>query len=327
MTRSPAAGVCQAHHAGHGATPRSRSAVRAGLGAVLLANAFWSFGGVLGKSVGTSGVVLSFWRMWVASAAIAVVAVVLRRWPSWSEIRRAAPLGLLFGLNICAFFTTLQYLSVAVALIIGALTPVVALPVAVTVMRERLTVVKVVCAAVAVVGVVVAVLAAPADQSGSDRRLLVGYAWGVVSLVVWVAYLLASKRVRDQVETVRFMVVMSVVGALTVSVLVVVVRADIGRVEGEGWLWVVLLALGPGLMGHGLLAWAQPRVDASVTSLLLQAEPIGASVAAWAVLGERVTLVQAMAMVVVITALAVLAVREARDAGTAPIVPAAESVA
>jgi drug/metabolite transporter (DMT)-like permease len=132
-----------------------------------------------------------------------------------------------------------------------------------------------------------------------------------------VAYLLLSKRVRQRVETLRFMLVMSVVGALTVSAMVPFVDQSLGSLQGADWLWVTLLALGPGIGGHGLLAWAHPRVDASVSSLLIQGEPVAASVAAWAFLGEEVGLVQGLAMAVVLAALGVLAYTEARDVGLA----------
>lgn len=294
-------------------SPTTANGRSLGLVAVLTASVFWSFGGVLGKATGAGGVVLSFWRMWTATLVMLCVCTVLRRLPSRADVRAAAPLGTLFGLNICAFFISLEHLSVAIALIIGALTPVVALPVATIWMGERLTTVKAACALVAVGGVIVAVLAAP-SPTGADANDAIGYLWAVVSLLVWVAYLLISKRVRDRVETVRFMFVMSFVGAVTVSVLVIATAADLGRVHGVGWLWMVLLALGPGLMGHGLIAWAQPRVDSSVSTLLIQAEPVGASIAAWVFLGERVGFVQGLAMAAVLVSLAYLAVREAREA-------------
>ena len=78
-------------------------------------------------------------------------------------------------------------------------------------------------------------------------------------------------------------------------------------------MWVVVLAVGPGIAGHGLVAWAQPRVDASVTSVLIQLEPVGASIAAWVFLDERVSMPQAVAMAVVVSALSVLAYRESRE--------------
>lgn len=288
----------------------SRPGAGAGVAAVLVASMFWSFGGVLGKSADVGGVVLSFWRLWMASSILAIVAVVTHRWPSWSDIKDSLISGVLFGLNLCVFFITLQYTSIAVALIIGALTPVVAFPVAVKYMGEHLTRVKVACSILAIAGVTVAVLTAPSMGDGSTK--LIGYMWAVASLLIWSLYLLQTKRVRARVETVSYLFSVCMIATVTVSVIVVVLRSDLGRVHGAGWLWIALLAIGPGIGGHGLVAWAQPRVDASVTSLLIQFEPVGASIVAWIVLDERVSLPQGIAMLVVVSALGVLAYRESR---------------
>lgn len=293
-------------------TPISREARRLGVVAVLMATVFWSFGGVLGKSTGASGIVLSFWRMWVALAVLLAISAILRRWPSWADVRATASAGVLFGLNICVFFVALQHTSIAVVVIIGALSPVLVLPYARAFMGERVTMLKAVCATVAVTGVVVAVIVAPSGGGGSTTTLA-GYLWSVASLLFWVAYMLVTKRVRDRVETVRFLTSVSGVAALTVSLLVVITGSELGQVSGTGWWWVVILAIGPGITGHGLVTWAQPRVDASVTTLLIQAEPVGATLAAWVFLSERVSALQALAMAVVIAALCVLAYRESRE--------------
>jgi drug/metabolite transporter (DMT)-like permease len=281
---------------------------------MVVAALFWSIGGVLGKSTHASGVVLSFWRMWIATGVLVVIAVVARRWPSRSDFRHAGLAGVLFGLNICVFFISIQSLTIATALIIAALAPVVALPVSVLLMGERLTALKVVCAAASVAGVVVAILVAPSRESGSSSQTI-GYLWALLALVFWVGYLLVSKGVRRNVETVRFMFVVSLIGAITVSLLVVITSADLGEIHGAGWAWVSILAIGPGIAGHGLVAWAQPRVDASVTSVLIQAEPVGATAFAWMILGEHVSLAQGLAMAGVVVALCVLAYSESRDGG------------
>lgn len=276
------------------------------------ASLFWSFGGVLGKSTGASGIVLSFWRLWIASAVLLTLAAVTRRMPSRRDLRASAIAGVLFGINLCAFFITLQYTTIAVALIIGALSPVLALPIAVVFMGERVTATKVGCALVAVAGVVIAVLTAPGAADGSTTKPL-GYLWAVASLVIWVLYLLQTKRVRATVETVRYMTSVTLIASVTVSVLAMATRSDFAQIHGAGWLWVTLLAIGPGIAGHTLVAWAQPRVDASVTSVLIQLEPVGASIAAWVFLDERVSLAQAIAMTVVVASLSLLAYRESRE--------------
>lgn len=295
----------------HPATDTVSSEKAIGIAAVLGATVFWSFGSVLGKAADVSGVVLGFWRMWIATGLMTLIVLITRRMPSRDDIRRTWVLGVLFGFNIVTFFITLEYVTIAVALIIGSLTPVVALPIAVLFMGERLTWIKVLCALAATGGVVAAVLTVPPTDDGSNTA--VGYVWAVASLLIWVVYLLVNKRVRANVETVRLMWVLSFFGALTVTGIALVVRPDLGEIQGTDWLWVSLLAAGPGIMGHGLLTWAQPRVDSSVSSVLIQAEPVGATIAAWVFLGETVSLAQAVSMGVVVVALAVLAYSEARE--------------
>ena len=291
-------------------TRRQRGA--AGVGAMLLATLFWSFGGIFGKKAGASGLVLTFWRMWLGTALFLGIAVIMRRLPSRNDIRRSTLAGVVFGLNVAAFFTSLQTISVATALIIAALAPVLALPITMVVFHEQLTTLKLVCALVAVVGVIVAVLAAP-EPSGSGSHSSIGYVWAVVSTVLWLAYLLLSKGVRAHVEMVPFLLVVSASGALAVTAIVVVTGKSVGQVHGSGWWWVLALAVGPGVFGHGLVAWAQPRVEASVTAVLIQAEPVLASINAWIFLHERLTRLQGVAGLGVIIALATLAWREARE--------------
>jgi drug/metabolite transporter (DMT)-like permease len=84
------------------------------------------------------------------------------------------------------------------------------------------------------------------------------------------------------------------------------------RPPGHGWGWIVLLALLPGFLGHGLLTWAQPYVDLSVSSILLQGEPVGAALAGVLFLGESIGVVQALGMVLAAVSLTFLARRSTR---------------
>ena len=71
-----------------------------GVMAVLGSTVFWGVGSSFGARAHLPGVVLSFWRMWIAAVMITVLTVVTRRWPSWADVRRSIPTGVLFGLNI-----------------------------------------------------------------------------------------------------------------------------------------------------------------------------------------------------------------------------------
>jgi drug/metabolite transporter (DMT)-like permease len=287
-----------------------------GLAAILLATGVWSFGGVFGKSAHASGLVVTFWRMWVTLAVLTIYAAATHRWPTQADFRRTASAGVLFGLNIVVFFTALETLSIATALIITSLAPVVALPLSHRLYGEAVTGIKILCAVGSVAGVVAAVAFAPRIGQ-ADNAPITGYLWAVLALAMWVAFLLKAKRIRRDVSTQSFLFVVNIMAALSVSVLVAIVRPNLGELHGAGWLWTSALACGSGIVGHGLVAWAQPRVDMSVASVLMQAEPVGASITAWVFLGERVSVGQAIAMSAVIVALCILTYSESR--GTSPL--------
>ncbi len=283
-----------------------------GLVAVIMATTIWSFGAVLGRSVGAAGVVTTTWRLWLGVVLWWVVAAAVGQRPDWRTIRVALPAGVLFGGNLTLFFTALEHTTIANASIIGALTPVAMLPLAVLLLKERLDLVKVGCALAAVAGVVAAVLVVP-DQGVGPERTNLGDGLAVASLLLWVCYLLATKKARAGVGTVALLTSITTVAAIVVTPLALFGGEDMGAINGRGWLWLVLLTVGPGAVGHAMVAWAQPHVDASVSSVLLQGEPVGSTFAAAIFLNETIGGWQVAAMALVVAALATLAVHSSRS--------------
>jgi hypothetical protein len=55
------------------------------------------------------------------------------------------------------------------------------------------------------------------------------------------------------------------------------------------WLWLLLMALGPQIVGHSALNWALRYLSATYVALAVLGEPIGATLLAWWVLGESPT--------------------------------------
>lgn len=285
---------------------------RTGILAVLGATAAWSFGGVLAKSVDAPGVVITMWRNWLAAALWFGLAAITHQIPRRSEVRQAAPAGVLFGANLALFFSALKYIPLVNALVIIALTPVVMLVVARKVLGEHITVARLTCALLAVSGVVMYTVVTPTSGKSATNRPVLGYALVVSAMSLWVVYLVVSKQLRSTMGTVPFLSSISLVGAIVVTPVAIVLGRHAHAPHGVHWMWIVLLALGPGMMAHGLVAWAQKHVDASVSSVLMQAETIGAAVIAWIVLGERQSPAQIVALAVVLVGLTALAVNEDR---------------
>jgi drug/metabolite transporter (DMT)-like permease len=198
------------------------------------------------------------------------------------------------------------------ALIVIALTPVAMMPVARYTLGERFQPMRIGCGVLAVVGVALYTLVTPRGSGSKTSHPLLGYAMVIGALTLWIVYLVISKRVRATMDTTPFLASISLVGAVVMTPVAVVFGQSLTSVRGNDRWLIVLLAIGPGMIAHGLVAWAQRHVDASVSSVLMQAETVGAAVLAWIFLGERLTIWQWIALTGVLTALIALAVYEDR---------------
>jgi drug/metabolite transporter (DMT)-like permease len=253
---------------------------------------------------------LTFWRVLIVAGLFGVAMLLARQRLTWRVIRQAAPAGAVFALTAAMFFEAIHYTSVGIATVIAALTPVVAMPVAVRFLGERPTLLGLTCALGAIAGVALFVAPGYSDANTSPRGLVLA----IGSMLTWVVYLFITKKARSGMGTLEFMTAMNITAAATVLPLMLLFdRGNIVPPRG-GWGWIVLLALVPGFLGHGLLTWAQPLVDLSVSSILLQAEPVCAAVAAAIFLDETIEPVQAAGMVLAAFSLAVLARSSMRSA-------------
>ena len=279
--------------------------VKAGVGiaAVLAATVCWATAGVIAVKSGARGLPLTFWRVLIVAAVFGLAMRSQHERLSWSTLRRAAPAGAIFGATAAMFFEALRYTSVGIATVLAALTPVLAMPLAVRFLGERPTRTGVMCAIGAIAGVALFVAPGYNDASTSPRGLLLAGS----STVAWVAYLFITKRARSGLGTLEFMTAMNLTAAATLVPLLLLFDDHGLRPPTQGWGWIVLLALLPGVLGHGLLTWAQPHVDLSVSSILLQGEPVGAAIAGMIFLGEKIRPIQAVGMTVAAVSLAILA--------------------
>lgn len=283
--------------------PNDRLRSGLGVGAVLAATLCWATAGVIGVKADLPGLPLTFWRVLMVAALFAVAMASQRLRLTWSTIRQAAPAGAVFALTAAMFFESIRHTSVGIATIIAALTPVLALPVAMRFLGERPTLLGAACALGAVGGVALFVAPGYRDASSSPRGLVLATA----SMLTWVAYLFITKRARSGIGTLEYMTAMNLTGAAILLPLVLLWGRDGMRPPTSSWGWILLLAVLPGFLGHGLLTWAQPHVDLSVSSILLQGETVGAAIAGVIFLDETIAPIQAAGMVLAVAALAVLA--------------------
>ena len=268
-----------------------------GLLAVALPVVGWSFANTIVKLTPIPVLEFTFWRLWLGAGFMLLVLAVARRRMSWSIIRASAPAGVLFAVQLMLFFGALRQTGVADVLVIQALQPALVLTVAGRLFGERVTRRELAWAGLSVAGVTVSVLGSSSTAVWSLRGDLLA----VGALLVWTAYFVLSKRVRERVQAVEYMTTVATVAAVVVTPVALLSGTPVTTLRAVDWLWLSLfVASAQG--GHLLLAWAHSQVDVTLSSLVILGEPVLAAVAALVVLGEPVTWVQAAGGLVAVAA-------------------------
>jgi drug/metabolite transporter (DMT)-like permease len=175
--------------------------------------------------------------------------------------------------------------------------------------RERVTGWLVGIALVAVGGVALVMFGAGAGSGGHLRGDLLA----AVSTFFFAAYFVFVKDVRHHLDTFTLQTTSMAIGAL---VLLPLAAIDSGRLlptfpSWSQWGWLALLLAVPGT-GHFLMNWAHLHVSLTLTGLLTLAIPVLSAAGGWLVLDQRLTAVQVLGMVVVLSTLVVVVRRDSR---------------
>jgi drug/metabolite transporter (DMT)-like permease len=89
---------------------------------------------------------------------------------------------------------------------------------------------------------------------------------------------------------------------------------DLGGLHGSDWLLIITMVLVPGLLGHGLMTWAQRYLDITTASLLILGQAPLSTLGAYWLYDEGLTVWQLIGSVIVLGGLTgvVLQARTAR---------------
>jgi drug/metabolite transporter (DMT)-like permease len=306
------------------ATSPARAAVAPqGVVAIIVAFVGLSLGSTMAKSAGSPGSVVACWRFLIAAVLWhGIVAVQGGRTgtPRTVDRRawRAASLpGVAFGINLSCFFSGVARTPIAHAEFISAMAPLVLVPLAAVALHERVERSVVALGGVALVGVALIL-----SRSSTDGTSYAGDVLVVGAVAAWVVYLMLARSARAQLDTPAFMAVMSTTAGATTLVIALVTEGggELVGLSGTGWLLVALLAVTSGTISHGLITWAQDRVQVGMISILQLAQPGLGVLWAATFLDESVAPVQLVGMAIVLGAVGTIARRSARrpQAATAP---------
>jgi len=262
-----------------------------------------SFGAILVRLAGdTPPLAVAAWRLTLTS--LVMIPVASARGTFWAMGRREVLLSVMSGVALAAHFVlwiaSLRDTTVASSVLFVTTHPIFVALGARFVLGERSGRGLFIGIAVACLGG--ALIGSGDVQLGGDalRGDLLALAGGFAVSV----YFLIGRVVRRSVEVVDYVAVTYGVAALLVCVAALLTKTPLIGFAAPTYLFLVLLAIGPQLIGHTTFNWALKHLPASRVTVIILGEPIGSSLLALAFFSEMPTWLSALGAVIILCGIA-----------------------
>jgi drug/metabolite transporter (DMT)-like permease len=264
--------------------------------------------------------VIAAYRMTIASLVVVPVAL----WRYQNELRKlratewllAAASGAFLALHFAAWVTSLEYTSVTSSVVLDATSPMWVAIGSWLLLRERLTRPVIFGLIVAVAGSLVIGLGDM--MQGASSASLLGNSLALLGALMVTGYWLIGRRVRGSLSLVPYVAIVYSMAAVVLLIMVAGARQPVTGYDTTTYVWLVLLALVPQLVGHSSFNWALARLPAVFVAVATLGEPIGATVLAYFLLSETPTTIRMFGAALVLAGIAVTMRRQPSAASVEP---------
>jgi len=284
--------------------------------AVTIAIIAISFGATLIRLAGDAPVLaIAAWRLSI-SFLLLLPALAPRRARAAmgrTEFLLSMGSGVFLSLHFISWIFSLRYTSVASSVVLVSTSPIFVGLGTRFILRERLSRPLVLAIGLSVAGAAII--------GWGDLRIgggaILGDLMAIGGAIMASAYFLLGRRIRRTTPLQTY--ILTTYGTAAVFLLLVCLAASqpLLGFPAPTYLYLFFLALGPQVIGHSTFNWALRHLSAATVAILTLGEPIGATVIAYLILGEAVSLVKGIGAAIILAGI-YLSLRHERRAAALP---------
>jgi drug/metabolite transporter (DMT)-like permease len=198
----------------------------------------------------------------------------------------AGATGVALALHFATWFESLRWTSVAASVTLVQTQPVFVAIGAALLLDERVGPRGAAGIVVALVGMAAMSLSGAGGATVSSPRPLYGNGLAIAGAVLMAAYVLAGRRLRQEIALLPYVLVVYAVCTVVLCLLALAQGVSLVAYPPREWLLFLGMAVGPGILGHTTINWALEHVESSVVSVSLLGEPVGSALLAVVLLAE-----------------------------------------
>ena len=249
-----------------------------------------STGSIFIKLCDAPALIIAAYRLVLASLMLIPYAGYKKTWRGWGRIEMGWLIlsGLLLSLHFAFWITSLKYTSVASSVVLVSTHPIFVGIGARLFLRERLGLNL-------ILGIILSVLGSGLISYGDmtlSIEALMGDGLALVGAMTASGYFLIGRKMRRNQDLLSYIFPVYSTAGLALVLFSLLFQKPFFGYTTTTYLFMFLLALVPQLIGHTTFNWALRYLPASMVSITILGEPIGSTLLAYFILGEKLTVLK-----------------------------------
>jgi drug/metabolite transporter (DMT)-like permease len=135
------------------------------------------------------------------------------------------------------------------------------------------------------------------------KPALIGDALALTGAFMASGYLIAGSKAREHLDIVTYVTLVFTISALFLLLTSLVIGMPFTGYKPSSYLFMVLLAVVPQLIGHTSINWALKHLKTSMVAISILGEPVGATILAYIFFRESVGAIQLAGIVLIFSAI------------------------
>ncbi|MFJ8530199.1 DMT family transporter [Bacillus sp. NPDC094106] len=276
-----------------------------------------SFAAVFVKMSSAPSSILSMYRLWII--VVLMLPIVWRKREEFRRIQKRDWIfligsGFFLALHFLLWFASLKFTTVASSTIILALQPIISLIGGFFLFKERTTYSAVVTMGIAILGV----MCIGWGDLGLSEQAIIGDILSFLSVIAVVGYLFIGQTTVKKVSHWIYSFTVFAFAGIFIAIYNVVMSVPFTGYSTWDWWIFILLAIVP-TASHMINNWLLNYVNATTISMSILGEPVGASILAFFLLGEKLNSMQVIGSVLVLCGVSIFLLQQQRGISKEPV--------
>ncbi|MGB9880906.1 MAG: DMT family transporter [Anaerolineae bacterium] len=201
------------------------------------------------------------------------------------------------GANFALYFYAIKFTTIPIAVTLIYTNPIFVIVLSSLFFREKLQKMHLLASTLLLVGIW-CLVGAPVTFVSSENLQGAVFAFGC-ALTIGV-YNVFGKRLLTRIPPWSILTYALLGGSVALLGLWSTISRSLPKLSFPAWLSIFLLAVGPTILGYGLYLKAIENIGPSTSAILATTEPLFATLLAWVIFRERITMVQGVGMCIVL---------------------------